>query len=153
MEGGDIIACLTGGLLVSVEEEEVAQDESLALVQDLIAESGKDITFIRFKQEPEDSNKPWNGPDDPREVPDAIETMKGVFVSLSGVQDLGITALSTDLLRRVQMVCLVAPKVSPSFDIKTANEVIDDEVYRRVEFVEELKPGNTTLLYYVGISR
>jgi len=132
----------------------VDYDEALAVVQELIEESGRQVTFIRFKQTPEDANKPWNGPDDPDGTPDAEETLWGVFVPPSGSNDLGLKAIDNDLLKRITAICLAAPKsAAPVFDITTANEVIDDSLHYKVEFVKMLKPADKTLLYIVGVSR
>ncbi|MGD9210524.1 MAG: hypothetical protein PVI90_07100 [Desulfobacteraceae bacterium] len=155
--GGNIIGAVTGGLLISspvyVQDPGIPQDEDLAAVQELIQDSGRQITFIRFKQDPQESDKPWKGPVDPRTIPDAVITLWGVFIQPAGMYDLGFDAVDQDLLKKVKAICLVAPEsANPAFDIATADELLDGTEYKKIEFVKTLRPSATTLLYYVGIS-
>ena len=125
-----------------------------AVAEQLIDENGREITIFRFDQTFTDSAKPWKGPTDPRGTPDETATLNAVFVPISGAASLGMKTLDQDLLKRTEQVCLIAPGVtSVPFDLATANEIIDGGVNSKVTFVETLKPGDTVLLYYVGVSR
>lgn len=120
----------------------------------LVDANGRAITAIRFNQTPTDSNKPWNGPTDPDGTPSATASVYGCFVPPSGGASLGIDMVDADLLKRVSQICLVAPgTVSPPFDLKTADEIVDSGVHWKVEFVRELKPNTVVLLYIIGVSR
>lgn len=129
-------------------------NELAAIAEELIEDSGREITIIRFDQTPSDSNKPWNGPSNPRTSPDATATLTGCFVPLSDGSSLGLKGLDEDLMKRTDEVCLVAPGVAdPPFDLLTANEILDGGEYRKVSFVKTLKPGNVVLLYFIGVER
>ncbi len=108
------------------------------------------VTVIRWKQAPADSSKPWQGPDDPRGTPDATDTVKGCFVPISG-SGLGKETIDEDALKRTGEVCLISP--GASFDLATANELIDGTVHKKITFVQTLKPADTVLMYYVGVER
>ena len=124
-----------------------------ATAKALVDANGRQITIIRFDQTPADADKPWNGPSDPDASPDATATVVGCFVSTDERVFGGLT-LDDDLLKRTSEVCLVAPgTVSPPFDLLTANEIIDGSVHKKISFVQSLKPGAVTLLYFIGVAR
>ena len=131
---------------MSLDYVELAQ-----IAKSLIADAGRDVTFNRFKQSASDPAKPWKGPGDPSAVPDATATVKAVFVGASGGPSLGISAINQDLLKRCKEVCLVDP--TATFDLSTANEIVDGGVHSKIEFVDVLKPAGTVVLYVVGVSR
>lgn len=155
--GNDIVALVTGGVL---EQQDISAinpvdptfyNDMATLAEELINEFGRDITFIRFDQAESDSNKPWLGPTDPRTTPNATADIRGIFVSPTGM---GLSTVDEDLLKRSDEICIVAPGVnSPPFDLATANEMIDNSVSKKVLFTETLKPGDVTLLYFLGVAR
>jgi hypothetical protein len=124
--------------------------EMASVAQELIDDNGRDVTIIRFGQTPADSNKPWKGNTTPRATPDATDTVKGCFVPLAG-SGLGIDTIDSDILKRTEEVCLVGP--GATFDLRTADEVQDGSVYKKVTFVQMLKPADTVLMYYIGVER
>jgi hypothetical protein len=119
--------------------------ELAAIATDLIAEAGREVTIIRFQQAPDDAAKPWRGPADPRGTPDATDDVVAAFVSPSA------KFIDSDLIKRSQAACLVGP--GANFDLATANEVIDGDTHWRITAVEVVKPGDTILLYIIGVSR
>ena len=52
---------------------------------------------------------------------------------------------------RTAEMCLIGP--GASFDLATANELIDGSVHKKITFVSTLKPADTVLMYYVGVAR
>jgi len=124
--------------------------EMAAVAQELIDENGRDVTAIRWKQAPAETTKPWEGPDDPRGTPDATDTVKACFVPIQG-SGLGTDTIDQDALKRTGDVCLIGP--GATFDLATANELIDGSVHKKVTFVQTLKPADTVLMYYVGVAR
>jgi hypothetical protein len=73
------------------------------------------------------------------------------FVSPGDAPSLGLKAIDADLLKRCQQICLIGPEAT--FDLGTANEVLDGSVHWKIEFVATLKPGAIVLLYVIGVSR
>lgn len=123
-------------------------NEIAALAQQLINENGRLVTFSRYDQSPPDPTKPWRGPADPSTVPDATDSVRAVFV---GSGSLGLSAKNEDLMKRCEQACLVGP--SATFDLATANEIVDNGVHWRIEFVETLKPAEVTCVYVMGLKR
>lgn len=124
--------------------------EMATVAQELVDDNGRNVTIIRWKQTAADATKPWEGPDDPRGTPDATDSVKGCFVSMEG-SGLSKETIDEDALKRTGDVCLIGP--GASFDLATANELIDGSVHKKITFVRTLKPADTVLLYYVGVER
>lgn len=117
----------------------------------LIAEHGREVTFLRFSQAPGDGDLPWAGPADPRDDVDAEEVVPAVFVPPSSASRLGMGTIDADLLRRTSSICITA---AANFELESAHELIDEAgVRRRILFVEKLRPNTVTLLYFVGVQR
>ncbi len=126
--------------------------EIAVLAQGLIDENGRLVTFNRRKQEAADPAKPWRGPGDPSAVPDATNEVRAVFVGVNrSTPALGLEFVSEELLKRAEECCLVGP--TASFDLATADELVDGTTHWKIEFVQVLKPGDTVLLYAVGLKR
>lgn len=60
--------------------------------------------------------------------------------------------ISEQLLSRVEQVALVAADNS-GFDYAAATSALDSGVRWRVDWVQTLRPGGTTLLYAMGMKR
>ncbi len=121
---------------------------------DLITRFGRSMTFERFDQTEQDASAPWDGPADPRTTPDATLTADAVAAEPESAVKLGLEALDNELLKKIDQILIVSPPLTfTTDDLETFNEVIDNSIRYRIEFVRKLKPGNLTLLYFVGISR
>ncbi len=121
--------------------------ELATVATDLIAETGRIVTVTRFRQTPADANKPWEGPS-PSGDPDATDEVTATFV---GYADSGFKCPDEDLAKRIEEVCFIGP--GASFDVTTANEVMDGTVHKKVLWADRVKPGDTVLLYVLGIGR
>jgi hypothetical protein len=119
-----------------------------AMAENLITESGREVTVVRYKQSADDSAKPWHGPGDPTTVPDATDTVYAAFVAPGSM---GKYAQDVDAMKRCEQACLVGP--GASFDLTTADEVVDGGVRWHVESATVVKPGATVLLYMLGLRR
>lgn len=117
------------------------------LATTMINDAGREVTFNRFAQGAADTDKPWQGPS-PSAEPDATDDVAAAFVGGAG---LSIRTVDKELLKKTEKVALVGP--GASFDLATANEVVDGSVKYRVLWVETLKPGDTVVLYMVGVAR
>lgn len=121
-----------------------------ATAERLIAKSGRAITLVKFDRTVETPTKPWRGAEEPRGS-NATETPTvGVFVEPSSATKLGMSAEVTDLLKRSQQMIMLSTQV----DISAYNEVVDSDSTRwKIIGMEKLRPGETTLLYFVGVKR
>lgn len=120
--------------------------------QELIDELGRTITIIRFDQDPDDADEPWNGAANPRGTPDASLTTGAVFVEPSSATKLGMRAIPEDILKRLSAIAIVAPGPTNTFDLATANEIIDGSLRQKVLIVDTLKPAAVALLYFLGVA-
>lgn len=121
----------------------------LAEAQQLIRDTGRLTTFERLSAAPADPARPWRGPAAPA-VANSVSAM-ATFVPAQGA-DLGRMGISEQLLARVEQVALVAPDPS-GFDFAAATSATDSSVRWRVDWVQTLRPGGTTLLYAMGMKR
>lgn len=119
----------------------------------LIEGTGREITVIRFNQTPADTDYPWEGPADPRSSPDATTDVYATFVSPSQASELGMETVDADLLKRTSDIAIVAPGPTLTFDLSTANEVTDGDITKKILDVQKLKPGATTLLYFLFLAK
>ena len=116
----------------------------------LIQENGRTVVFNQIDQVAADTNQPWKGPTDPESGPTSTTTVSAVFVPPSSASSLGMNTVSEDMLSKVREIAIVEPG---SFDLATADVVIDNGQRKVIEFVETLRPAGVTLLHYVGVRR
>lgn len=119
-----------------------------ALAKTMIDGAGRPVTFVKLNRTPTDPAKPWRGNVDPRGAPAATLTANAVFVEPSSATKLGMSTTTSDLLKKSKAILLVATDT----ELEGYEEVIDGTSRKRILAVEKLKPGSTTLLYFVGIS-
>lgn len=121
---------------------------AVALAQRLINKNGRTITVQQLSSTPVDANKPWKGPNAPTVL--ASATPKGVFLPVSSLNELGLFVADDELLKRVEQVVLIAADGTNAFD--TFHRVSDGVLYH-IDWVRTLKPGDTVILYAMGIKR
>lgn len=124
-------------------------EEFLELAEELIPENGRSVTFIQLSAA--SGGFPGEGPADPRNPPARAVTVIGCFVEPDSLQRLGITTKIDQLLQTSDRICLI----TGTTNLRGYDEVIDsdDGRYYKIQGMEELKPGTTSLLYFVGIER
>lgn len=123
------------------------------IAKTLIDANGRTVTILRFDRTLADTAKPWRGPSDPRATPDATATLVAVFVEPSSAVQLGISSPDSDLIKGSEQIMIVAPGAAFSEDLATFNEVVDGTINYRITTTETLKPGDITLLYFIGVKR
>ena len=118
----------------------------------LIATYGRSVTFLRLDRTVADADKPWRGATDP--IGDAVElATKAVFVPPASATKLGLTTETGDLLKRSSSILIVALGATAPEDLSTYDVGEDGSRRWKIEGVETLKPADTTLLYFVGVSQ
>lgn len=121
----------------------------LASVTTLIEDSGRTTRFEQLAAVSADTDRPWRG----AAVPGAEVTIElpAVFVSPDSLTDFGINVVLSDMLKTTDMVCLVAP--NEQFDLRKTHSINDEQGRWAVTFVYELRPGDTSLLYAIGVKK
>lgn len=114
----------------------------------MITKYGRDITLAHASTTPVDATDPSKGVDSSAAV---SSTTKGVFVYPSGYLSLGISKDRTALLERTSAIVLVAPVAD--FDVEKSHKVTDGGGDYLVETVDKLQPGDTPVLFYVGLAK
>jgi|GEM_PF-1830185 hypothetical protein len=131
----------------------IDQSAALALAQRLITDNGRAIVLRKLDKSAADVDKPWRGSATPDAAGGTFSevTMRAVSVMPNSMIELGLTTMARlSLTQAASALYIVAPN-TPHVDIVNHDEVVDgDKVYRIVR-VEELRPADLTLLYYVTV--
>lgn len=122
----------------------------------LITKFGRDVSFIQYGETPEDSSKPWDGPDpdaDPAEF-DPV-TLQAVVVPPAKIRKFGITTLATGvdwdgLVQQMEDVMIVAPE---GHDMKKFSAVSYGGEEYGIIATAILQPAETPIIAYVGVRR
>lgn len=122
---------------------------SLALAQRLINANGRTITLRQLSGTAADSDKPWEGPSDTT-VTTAV-TAKAVFVPHNGQEDLGKFGVDDELFKRFEQVALVASDGTNDFN--DFQQVVDGGRTWTIGLIRELRPGDTSIMYVLGLNR
>lgn len=118
----------------------------------LIEKSGRSITFVKLNETADDPAKPWRGP------PDGGDTnlpLFGVFVPPNTVRQFGLSALGEgtefdDLVTRSEQIIITFQGEN---DLRDYTEVEDRGERWGIIGLQVLRPGDTTLLAFVGVRR
>lgn len=121
--------------------------ELVAVAQELIEGTGREVTFQKLSATAADTNKPWRGAATP--TVESAADLIATFVPATG-GGMGRELVSEEMLKRVDQVCLVAPS---AYDMEDFNTVVDGGVTWGVEWVYQLKPGSTVLLWVLGVKQ
>ena len=120
----------------------------------LITKFGRQVTLLRESQVAADPSKPWNGPGDavdPAELP-----IYAAFVPPNTVRQFGLTALGlgTDMERLLQMSEQIAISATADNDVRDYQDLRDtDNTVWGIIGIQQLKPGTTGILSFIGVKR
>lgn len=117
---------------------------------ELVAEFGRQVTFVELGDTPADPTKPWRAASAPRSSPKRTLGLMAVLVEPASIDTLGRESAVVDFVKRSTQIAIVAT----SEDLEHYNEVHDEDgSVWRIQGSSELKPGSTRLLYFVGLSK
>ncbi len=120
--------------------------DDVAFAVEMVAEFGRAIRFVLLNETVNDAD-PLAAPP----APALSAPVPAVFVAPTGVVDLGATATTRDLLKGFEQVAIVAPS---AIDYEAAEKVRDhDGSEWKIGRVLKFQPGDTALLYYIGVNR
>lgn len=116
--------------------------EWVALAKEMIGDAAREVQFLSISKTPVDPAKPWQ----PQGTVENVVSGNAVFVPIGS--GLGTNFATEDMLKRIDLVAIVEPKI----DVVASHKVKDDtgKIYK-VEWVQELRPGETKILSYVGL--
>lgn len=121
-----------------------------ATAERLIRQSGRVVTFVQIDQFTDDPSKPWRGVTADRESPTVTLEKRAVFVEPNTNIFLGETIKVDDLLKNVNKIMVV----DGVDNLDGFHEVVEDDGSRwRIEFIYRLRPGELTMVNYVGVRR
>lgn len=117
----------------------------------LVTESGRNITLVRKSRTPKDVSKPWlgNTDDETTLVVPGVQMMPAA-VRIFGLAALGDSSEFRGLVRYAELVYVVFQGEN---DLKNFTIVRDGGIDYKIEATQTLKPANTTLLGFIGVSR
>jgi hypothetical protein len=122
----------------------------LATARRLIARFGRVVAFQAVTEGPADPDNPLAGPAAP---PDPVPGVPAVFVEPSGLKSLGADDVIIELTAKSKQIAIVA-QLSGLPDLSSMSFIIDnDNSTWKIDTVSTLKPGDTIILYFFGISR
>lgn len=121
---------------------------AVAFAQKLIGKNGRLVTMQRLDATAADADKPWKGPGVPT-VAQSVDT-KAVFLPHTGQDDLGKFLVDAELLKRAEQVVIVAAGTD---DLEPFNQLSDTGVVWLIDWIRTLRPGDTSILYAIGLKR
>jgi hypothetical protein len=122
----------------------------LATAQRLVARFGRLVALQGVSAGPADANNPLAGP---APAPDPISGIPAAFVEPVGLRSLGLSAQLQALFKNSTQIAIVAP-VSGTPDFLDMKFLIDsDNSIWKINAIETLKPGETIVLYFIGVAR
>ena len=109
---------------------------------------GRVVTFSKRSATSAPSNDPLAGP----QGGDVISTsVDAVFVPITGLASLGIATTKIEAFKTSEQVALLPPA---TFDYTEQQFLIDnDGSVWKINIIDMLKPAETALLFYIGVSR
>lgn len=122
-----------------------------ATAQRLIKNNGRSITFVKLDEAAADPAQPWNGPS----TNETTLALNGVFVPPNTVRQFGLSALGEgtefrDLVTFSEQIIITAQGEN---DLREYTKVIDRSDRWGIIGLQVLRPGDTTLLAFVGVRR
>jgi len=119
-----------------------------------IKEAGIPIKLIKLDDTPANSNKPWASGVDNRGSVGASTCIYALRADPgSGDFKVGTIFVSNDLLKTVELVYIAEVGEDDKEGLDKYHVVEDDREQYGIKFVRRFKPGNVTILYYIGVAK
>lgn len=118
----------------------------------LIKDKGREITFLKFDDTPDNVAKPWAKNSDLRTGPASVSTkLFATSIHPTDINVLGVRIRDNDLMKQLREILIIAPGTFQG-DLKEYQELDDGDRRFRITFMEQLKPANVTVLWYAGVT-
>lgn len=118
--------------------------EVIAEAQTSITEFGRSIKLVKLSAVPADVDKPWATPDATKEV---LTPYNAVFVEPSAAAKLGLNIDIVDFLKQSTKVLIIAT----SDDLEGYHKVLDGTRRWTITGMTCLEPGDTKVLWFIGV--
>ena len=128
--------------------------EFTAVVDELLAEFGRSVTFYKKDRTPIDANKPYLAPAWDDASPPAGHTVVTTVVSVGGAQssvDMNMLDLNGLVTARKDGYIVSGP-AKLGVDLMDFNQMLDGGVLRSIERIAEAAPGDTVIFYWVEVT-
>lgn len=131
--------------------------KAAATAKRLIEAAGRDVDLFRVNRTPDNPAKPWHGVSGSPTVPEGgkVEPAKMVFVPPAGS---GFGKLIQDLTGELkvafeQVGLLASSSLSAGTDAEAFDSMRDGSDLWKIVLRGHLKPGDTSLIYVLGLAR
>lgn len=124
--------------------------------EDLVARFGRQVTAVKLSRTPEDSSKPWRGDQQAHTDPaDTIDLMAVDVAAPAGANlaKWGFSVTQEDETRRFDRALLFAARSLGDKRLEEFDAIDDGGTRFRVSRTFVLQPGDTRLLYGLGLAR
>lgn len=119
-----------------------------------IKNSGVLIKLIKFDDTPADSDKPWASGVSNRESAGASVCVWAVRAYPgSSAFNVGSKFVAEDLLKTAEIMYIAEVGEEDKEGLDKYHVVEDDSEQYGIKFVRRFKPGNVTILYYIGVAK
>lgn len=122
----------------------------VTLGQKLIAKNGRLVTLQKLSGDFHNDGKPWRGAGTPT-VESELANVRAAFLPIQG-SDLGTYFDDKELFKKCDEVMMIADP-GDGTDMKVFHQVADGDKSYHIETIQLLKPGETAILWFYGISR
>lgn len=121
--------------------------EDVAFANEMIAEYGRSITFSKVVDAGADASDPLA---DSMDADIVSPPVMAAFVEITGLRALGMSVDQVALFKNSTSVALLAPDGFTDFAQFNFLNDTDGSLWK-VNATSVLKPGNTVVLYYIGV--
>lgn len=134
--------------------------EFVELATELVSEFGRPVSLFKTTRAPSDSTKPWNGPqvwDDATATQQQLVQVDAAFIgdllagtggTITGSVRSTLDPFLTNLGNDIFLVSGAA-----EVDLKDFDKLLDGTILWNIDKVVSIKPGDTVVLYGIGVSR
>lgn len=128
----------------------------LAVANKLINKNGRNIILQHEQRTPADPDKPWRGPQLEKDGGTPVKLpVRGVFVPPNTVREFGITSLGEgtlmeDMIAVSQQIVIIA---GTEVDLRQFDTIKDRSESWGIKGLQVLRPGEITLLAFIGVRR
>lgn len=124
----------------------------IALAKRLVRAKGRAVTLQRLSRVATDPAKPWRASD--QSVLDATASVSVVAVPPSSASSLGLAWKEADPSKSLEQILIAEVGETNAEELGTFERVLDsDGSVWRINFVEQLRPAEQTILYFFGVAR